>query len=363
MSRNSFSVNRGSSNPDKAKNYIINGDMRISQRGTSFPAVANGQYTLDRWVYNKSGLMSHTVLQDTDVPTFAQSGYFFQNSLRLNLTTPDDSVDNNDFALLRQTIEGYNFARIAQKPFTLSFWVKSTTTGIRCISLSNLGDDRSMIKEYTINAANTWEKKIITFPASPAAGNWNYTNGVGLRVTWTIMSGSTYRVSNTTDWQTGIFLSTPNQVNGTATGNTDFRITGTMLNEGISAAPFSLFAEDFEGEVAACQRYYEKSYDLGVAPGAIDGNGSMSYSKHTTSSCQTMFNPRFKVEKRATPSVSSYDPVNGALNSYRDGNGNPVAANFNKIGTGGFFIVSTANTAQVGLNNENGVHWVANAEL
>ena len=66
------------------QNLIINGDMQIAQRGPSFVAATNGQYTLDRNQYLKNGAMVHTISQDTDVPTFAQAGYLFKNSLRLN---------------------------------------------------------------------------------------------------------------------------------------------------------------------------------------------------------------------------------------------------------------------------------------
>ena len=37
------------------RNLIINGDMRIAQRGTSFTGLANGAYGLDRWRYHETG--------------------------------------------------------------------------------------------------------------------------------------------------------------------------------------------------------------------------------------------------------------------------------------------------------------------
>ena len=142
---------------DSATNIIINGDMRISQRGASFVALASATYCLDRWLYSKSGSMVHTVSEDSDVPTVAQAGHFLQNSMRFNLTTPDTSIGSTDYALICQRIEGAEFARIAQKPFVLSFWVKATLPGIYCIEFANSGIDRSFVREYTINASNTWE--------------------------------------------------------------------------------------------------------------------------------------------------------------------------------------------------------------
>lgn len=320
------------------KNYIINGDMRLAQRGTSFPAIVTSQYSLDQWVYAKSGAMVHTVSQDTDVPTFAQAGYLFQNSLRLNLTTPDDSIAAGDHCVIQQYIEGFNFANIAQKPFTLSFWVKATLAGTRCINIRNLGDDRSIIKEYTINAPNTWEKKTLTFVASPSAGSWNYTNGVGLKVSWTLVSGTTFQTSPDS-WQTGVFLSTSNQVNSVATGNTDFRITGVMLNEGVAATPFKLFGEDVEGELAACQRYYEASGQTFRFQN-IDTVGRNSF-------CHSIFS----VRKRASPSVT--------LNN--TGQTNVGAFSFN--GSNSHHILWQWSGNGSAIDFQNTANWTADAEL
>lgn len=240
------------------KNWLINGDMRISQRNTTFTAVTTGQYTLDRWNYQKAGAAVHTVTQDTDVPTLAQAGYLFQNSVRLNLTTPDTAIAAGDFVRFQQVIEGYNFANIAQKGLTLSFWVKATTAGVYCVAFRNSGNDRSYITEYTINATGTWEFKTVSISASPSAGTWNYTNGSGLKVDWVLAAGTTFQTAAGA-WQSGDFLATSNQVNGVNTGATDFRITGAMINAGTVAAPFRLFGEDQEGEFSACQRYCQIS--------------------------------------------------------------------------------------------------------
>ena len=49
------------------KNAIINGDMRISQRGTSWTGAANG-YNIDRWNYEDVGSSVVNIAQDSDVP-------------------------------------------------------------------------------------------------------------------------------------------------------------------------------------------------------------------------------------------------------------------------------------------------------
>ena len=57
------------------RNMITNGDMQISQRGTSFASLGDGDggtYTLDRFAFFEEGTFGAaeaTVTQDTDVPT------------------------------------------------------------------------------------------------------------------------------------------------------------------------------------------------------------------------------------------------------------------------------------------------------
>ena len=94
------------------RNLIINGDMRISTRGTSFANPGNGSYTLDRWriYYGSAGVV--TVTQDTDTPTVAEAGTDFVNSLKVDVTTADASIAAGDFYTIQQRIEGLNWGRL-----------------------------------------------------------------------------------------------------------------------------------------------------------------------------------------------------------------------------------------------------------
>jgi hypothetical protein len=330
------------------QNLIINGDMTIAQRGQSFAAIGNLAYGVDRWANQKTGAMVHTVTQDTDVPTFAQAGCLYQNSLRYNLTTPDTSIAAGDYAGPYQIIEGYNFAKIAQKEFTLSFWVKATTIGTYCVGFRSAGQDRSYVAEYTINLADTWEKKTITVAASPSAGTWNYTNGNGLIVSWALAGGSTFQTTPGA-WQTGNYIATVNQVNGVNTGSTDFRITGVMLNEGSYAAPFRLFANDYAEEFQQCQRYYETG-SVSNTGGQYDGANSRIYS-YTD----------FKVTKRINPTTvtTSNFIVNLTGSGANDGaNWNPSSLVSNVDGI--HWVPFKAGSF---LNNYFSTSWTASAEL
>ena len=339
------------------KNYIINGDMRIAQRGTSFVAIADSVYSLDRFIYQKSGAMVHTASQDTDAPTLAEADYLFQNSLRLNLTTPDTSIAAGDYALVSQKIEGYNWTNLAQKYCTLSFWVKATLSGTYCVSFNNTGSDRSYIAEYVINAANTWEYKTVLVPPSPSAGSWNYVNGTGIIVRWTLAAGSTFQTT-AGSWQTENYFATANQVNGVNTGATDFRITGVMLNEGLVAAPFSTFDKSIEGDLDSCERYYQKSYRYSIAPGTPDSQGN--YANRGIASSNNEVSIELATRMRTQPTATAYSTTTGAANMARDNSAgvdvSATSSGFRGEKSVAFLVTQTA-------GNQYTWHWTADAEL
>lgn len=315
---------------DRRKNYFINGDMSVAQRGTSFAAAAGSTYSLDRMFYQKNGSMIHTISQDSDVPTVDQAGYAFKYSMRFNLTTPDTSLAAGEFVAFGQKIEGYNFADISGRAFTVSFWVKATLPGVYCISATNSGADRTYVAEYTINTANTWEKKTISILASPSSGTWNYTNGTGLWLRWCLGTGTNGQTGTVNSWISGGgMVGSTNQVNGVNTGATDFRITGVMVNEGVTAAPFSLFGLNISEEIDTCKRYYQKTYALNTAPGTVTGEGVLAYFADNVSMTHDS-NYYYSPEMRSTPSVTVYNPVTGVAGSGRQSTG--TDRNFSGMG-------------------------------
>lgn len=279
------------------KNVIINGDFNIWQRNTSFVGIADGTYNADRWVYYKSGAMVHDISRSPDVPSLAQAGRLYNYSLLIDCQTIDSSISSSDFCIIQQRVEGYNWLPLAQKPVTLSFWVKATKIGKYCVALGNASPfDRSIVKEFTINNSDVWEYKTLTFPASPSAGSWDYTNGIGLRVSFCLAAGSNYQ-SIEDSWQTGNFHATANQVNACDNIVNNFRLCGIQLEAGSIATPFE--QRSFQHEIILCQRYYELAVSWGV-----------SYNSSGTQ-IQRCLLP-YKVAKRSVPSLS-VSVVSGSL--------------------------------------------------
>ena len=245
------SIADGSFGAFSHRNKIINGKMGVSQRGTSFAAIPNAAYCLDRFRYAAVTSAVITASQQVDAP----SGNEFQNSLRMTVTVADTSIAAGDLSFIDQRIEGYNVRDLIGKTFTLSFWAKSSKTGVHCISFANISNDRSYVAEYTINAANTWEKKTVTVAGGlPTAGTWDWGSGIGLRVQFMLAAGSTFQGA-AGSWLAGVFLATANQVNCLdAIGNV-FALTGVQLEVGASATPFEHRPAGAEFEL--CKRYYE----------------------------------------------------------------------------------------------------------
>ena len=287
---------------------IINGAFQVWQRGTSFVAPASLDYTADRFKYGKSGTMVHTVSRSTDVPTVAQAAILAPFSYLVDCTTVDSSIAAGDLAIITQNIEGSNFLNLAQRDFIVSFWVKATKTGIHCMAFQNSGGDRSYVVEYTVNTTATWELKTVAVTASPTAGTWDYTTGIGLRVHWVLACGSTYQTTAGA-WQTGDFLATSNQVNATDSTANDFRLALVKIEPGSAATPFVM--PDYQQELARCQRYYHKSYDLADAPGTVTNNGVIAYVSGSSTFGEYGPNVTYPTRMRAIPTATVYSPNSG----------------------------------------------------
>lgn len=277
------------------RNKIINGKMEIAQRGTTFTSPATTSYTLDRWRVDYVTAAAVTVSQQTDVPSSNE----FQDSLRIAVTTADTSIASGDVFTLTQIVEGFNVRDLIGRTFTLSFWVRSSKTGTHCVSFRNSAADRSYIAEYFVFAANTWEYKTVTVTGGLiTAGTWNWENGIGLYVSWALMSGTNFHAAAGA-WQTANDVATSSQVNCLDTIGNIFAITGVQLEVGTLPTAFE---HRFYGlELSLCQRYYE--------------TGAYSVSGYAPASGQTADHIYFKVQKREIPFTITADTSIQAANT------------------------------------------------
>lgn len=239
------------------RNYLINGDMSIAQRSTSVASITTGGYkTIDRFNTQISSLGTWTQSQSTTVP----SGQGFTSSLKMDCTVADASPAAGDYLIIDQRIEAQNLQNLSYgtssaKQLTLSFWVRSNKTGTYNIWLYQPDDARSFSKQYTINTADTWEKKEITW-AGDTTGVIDNNNGDGLRVGFYLGAG-TDSTSGTlpTAWESDTQANRAvGQVNLADSADNEWFLTGLQLEAGDTTSDFEFLPHDVNKN--KCLRYY-----------------------------------------------------------------------------------------------------------
>jgi|DEB0MinimDraft_10_1074344.scaffolds.fasta_scaffold58324_2 hypothetical protein len=270
------------------RNIIINGDMSIAQRGTSESGITgDGYYTVDRFKLENSSSGTFTMSQSTDVP----SGQGFVNSMKLDCTTADASPS---YLIFSQRIEGQNLQYLKKgtanaESLTLSFWVKCNETGTMQVNIFDADNTRLICKTYTINTADTWEKKTITF-AGDTTGTLDNDNARSFQLEWFLDGGATYTGGSVTgNWET---RDNTNRFAGATINlgdntSNEWYITGVQLEVGTTASDFEFLPHDVN--LQRCQRYYQTI------------RGFVGYAISTTT-IQTSI--QFPKVMRAAPSVS-----------------------------------------------------------
>lgn len=331
------------------RNAIINGDMRVAQRGVGWTGVTAAAYTLDRWVVWNATDGALNVSQGAG-PTPE-----FQSSLVIGSTSLDASIAAGQSAGFQQVIEGYNVPPMIGKTIALSFWVKSSKTGIYCVSLQNTGADRSYLAEYTISQANTWEQKVITIVMDYSGGTWNYTNAKGLTLSFMLACGSTYHGA-AGSWLSAQKFATANQVNWMDSASATFYITGIQLEVGSAATPFE--HRPMAYELSLCQRYFQKSYLMSIVPGTGSGDGVVTLNPSASRAGEWATSPLLQ-RMRAAATVTVYSYATGTANRIRNISGGVDITPAQVIGCEANFFVDYTSTD----GNLYAYHWAAVAEL
>ena len=341
------------------RNLIINGAMQVAQRGTSAVTINSGSatYRLDR--FYASGASSagvYTVEQSTDAPAN------FKNSLKVTVTTADSSIGSTANYRVQQSLEGQNISHLNYgssdaQTITLSFYVKSSLTGTFGGRLSNSALDRSYPYTYTISSANTWERKTVTI-AGDTSGTWLDTNGIGIALVWSIGAGSS-RLGTAGAWAGTRYDGASGQTNIIATNSSTWFITGVQLEVGSNASDFE--HRSFGEELGLCQRYYEKSYRYSDAPGTVDIDSAVTFLANRNPG-NPHYGLRFRTEKRADPTIVSYNPNDGTSGEMRNLDASTDdGATIDRIGTNGCTIRSDVGSTSLG--NFMAFHYTSESEL
>lgn len=239
-----------------SKNMVINGDMRIDQRnsGSALSAHNANLFPVDRFRCLENTDGSFSMQRVADAPTG------FEYSLKFTVTGTDTSLTTNQFTRALHPIEGHNTSHLNwgtsnAKTCTLSFYVKSSVAGQYYINIFNNSATRAMVKGYTIDAANTWEKKEITI-IGDQTGTWETNNLAGIYIGWSQGSGPTYHTTTLDAYQSAFVMVKSDQTNLTATNGATWQLTGVQFELGEKATDFE--HKSYAEELAKAQRYYYK---------------------------------------------------------------------------------------------------------
>jgi hypothetical protein len=230
-------------------NRIINGDMRINQRGITNSAVLG--YTVDRWAYLASQpAKGNWGTAGSGVPAFPYALLLGSTSSYASLAT--------DYFVFQQYIEAdmvsdFAWGTASAQPVTLSFWASCGLAGTFSGSVQNTNGTRSYPFTYML-PVGTWTKIAITIPGD-TAGTWTLNgNGRGLAITFDLGCGANSR-GPAGAWAASNYLGATGSVSIVANNGANFAFTGVKLEIGSVATPYN--RQSLAKSMADCQRYYQ----------------------------------------------------------------------------------------------------------
>jgi hypothetical protein len=352
------------------KNKITNGNMVIDQRNAGASVTVNtagSTFTVDRW--RGTGQATDgvfTLQQDSSAPAG------FTKSIKATVTTADASIASTQVYFVAQAIEGNNvadfdFGLSSAKTITLSFWVRSSLTGTFGGSIRNSDVNRSYPFSYSIAVADTWEKKSVTI-AGDTTGTWLKDSGKGLDLIFSLGAG-TDRLGTAGAWNSNNNIGATGQTNVIGTLSATWYVTGVQVEIGNVATAFQTATGTIQGELSACQRYFEKSYNQGIAP--AQGNSSTNVQPlavgYATGSAR-VGNVLFKVTKRTAPTIVLFNTsvnANSANWSYYVGSWVAATTTSAVSILENGFLVDLSRTSSFTLQNAymTDGDWTASAEL
>jgi hypothetical protein len=350
----------GSANPNpaiwdvrlKSFNAIGNPNFEIGQSvaGGAIPVVSAGGRCADRWFIQQTA--SATLAANTQrngntatgnqilVPgtNFSISNVF----LRTTLTTQQASLAAGDILWILQNVEGTYFRELQNDVHSIQILCRSSVAGLK-FSL-NLRDGpsttKSLSKLCTIPTANTWT--LLTFPNLPAwpptSNSLSSAGVLAYYLSVTLASGTTYIPPANDTWQNGNFIGAVGQDNfASKPVNSTFDIAFVQHEPGAVCSQLMDFS--WATNYDACLRYYQKSYDYAIVPGAANQQaGEIIFVSPAVATGGLYVPVRFPKIMAKDPSAMGYSPITGLSGAIRNltANADIGYAGFVQAGQTGF---------------------------
>lgn len=311
------------------KNFIINPTGSVNQRGSlTYTLTAIPIYCMDRWLAFAPTPMG---------VGFSPVGSVGEGQFLMQRPASDTTIGNIQWG---QLFEGIEARQLAGKTVTFSFEVATGadfnpagfTSYLRHGTVADEGNSGFTSGGWTGFGQDTQD-------ITPVAANQGYT-----RYTHTYDVPSDVR-------EFGVYFTYTTQ--GTAGANETFWMRNLQLEIGSVATEF--VPRTHADEIALCQRYYQKSYELGTKPGTVTYNGTV-VEFGTRDIASLAHGVAFPVPMRSTPVVIPYSAAGtpNAVSNTTDKTA--VAATVSSVG---FRYVSITGGTTVDCD----YHWTAEAEL
>tara|TARA_Y100000114_G_scaffold42155_1_gene37523 strand:- start:202 stop:1371 length:1170 start_codon:yes stop_codon:yes gene_type:complete len=293
------------------RNLIINGDMKVAQRGTSSTTV--GYQTVDRFTTSMAGTDEAVTFAQVDVASgttpYTQG---FRKAFKLTNGNQTSGAGAADDVSVSQYIESQYIAQSgwdytsSSSFITLSFWVRSSVAQTFFCGMRLYGSDqREFCFSYTLSA-NTWTKVTKSIPGAAGLTILN-DNTLGAFIQWPQFWGTNYtssgRVVDT--WQVKNNASNYPDYTSTwyTTNDATWELTGVQLEVGSVATDFE--HRSITDEIIRCERYYRRD----------DADGQVYYrfaQGQCTSSTGSQYVVKFPVRMRAAPTLAT----SGTITAY-----------------------------------------------
>lgn len=314
---------------------VINGNMDVWQRGTSFAYTGTQTYHADRWE-TAGGSSGAFTMSRQDGTGVAGARYCFRSQRNSGNT-------NTNGIYHGYSMETADAIKFRGQYLTVTFWARAG---------ANFSDADAKLAFYLKEGTGTDESIIDGYTGSTTVINGELT--AALTTTWTKYTFTTGSAIGATANELGFyFIWTPA---GTAGAADYVEFTQFQMNVGTVALPFQ--PKSCEEELRVCMRYYEKSWEYGTAVGSSTNYGSFHSEGTATASTNAFWGTiYYRVPKRSAVTPTIYDGVGNANACYRGGDNKTASAQ--EPTTQSFRVLCADTTSARGIL----CHWVANAEL
>jgi hypothetical protein len=341
------------------KNMVVNGSMTVAQRGDVTGITAADKYGgADRFATNGSSFGTISLVQEADAPEG------FAESQRVKFTTARSTTATSDHFIIGTRLEGQDLQRFKKgtsnaESMTVSFYAKASQATTIQAELYDNDNNRHASKEFAITTS--WARYSYSF-AGDTTGAFDNDNNLSLYVLFWLGAGTDF-TSGTNPNGSWLALDQTRRVHsdvGTTfmdTLNAEFNLTGVQLEVGEQATPFE--HRSFGDELAACQRYYQKSYNHDNAPGSSTNVGKLNFSVGAAANTFHRFGVHFPTAMRQNPTFTVRSTT-GATGNVRVNNSGDQAATVETPGEKGASIYANRNAT---LGDFFWFHYEADAEL